>query len=84
MGVETLLAENKALREQNAILVEKLEALSLELARLKKQLIGPKSERQRPAPNIQPGLFAIPEPAPAADPPRPAAPPPTNPAPRGT
>ena len=83
MSVETLLAENKALREQNAILVEKLEALSLELARLKKQLIGPKSERQRPAPNIQPGLFAIPEPAPAADPPRPAAPPPTNPAPHG-
>ena len=38
--------ENHLLREQVGALVGKLEALSLKLARLKRQLIGPKSERR--------------------------------------
>ena len=42
-----LAVENGVLREQNAVLVDKLEALSLELARLKRQLIGPKPDRRR-------------------------------------
>jgi len=53
-----LTAENQLLREQVGVLVGKLEALSLELARLKRQLIGPKSERRTPEDTVQGHLFA--------------------------
>ena len=39
-------------------LVEKLEALSLELARLKRQVVGPKSEGRTPEDTVQGHLFA--------------------------
>ena len=72
MDLETLRSENQALREQNAVLTDKLEALALELARLKKQLIGPKSERRPTGDGAQVGLFETPQPpanAPVAEPP---------------
>jgi transposase len=67
-----LTAENQLLREQNAVLdekfiasprkvellVEKLDALSLELARLKRQVAGPKSERRTVEDPAQGHLFA--------------------------
>ena len=58
MDAAALAAENQRLREQNAVLMEKLEALSLELARLKRQITGPKSERRRPEDDVQGSLFA--------------------------
>jgi transposase len=53
-----LAAENQLLREQVGVLVEKLEALSLELARLKRQVAGPKSERRTVEDPAQGHLFA--------------------------
>ena len=75
MDVEALAAENADLRagraadavriaadgERIALLEDKLETLALELARLKKQVIGPKSER-RTGDDGQLGLFDAPEP----------------------
>ena len=72
MDTAALTAENHLLRERNAVLdakfsesqqkvellVEKLEALSLELARLKGQVVGPKSERRTPEDTAQGHLFA--------------------------
>lgn len=59
MDIETLSAENQALRDQNAALVDKLESLSLELARLKKQVFGQKSERRPVGDDAQVGLFQV-------------------------
>ncbi len=58
MDTAALTAENQLLREQVGVLVEKLEALSLELARLKRQVVGPKSERRTPEDPAQGLLFA--------------------------
>lgn len=73
--MELLAAENQSLREQNALLVDKLEALSLELARLRRQLFGARSERRPGVGEAQVGLFEAPEPTapePAPAPARPA------------
>lgn len=79
MDIETLAAENRQLRatlgerdQQNAILVEKLESLSLELARLKKQVFGQKSERRPAAGDAQVGLFDAPKPPVPTEAPPPA------------
>ena len=69
MDAAALAIENGVLREQNAVLVDKLEALSLELARLKRQVIGPKSERRRVDDDAQALLFAEAEPVLAPAPP---------------
>ena len=81
MDTAALTAENQLLREQVGVLMQKLEALSLELARLKRQVVGPKSERRSTEPSAQGHLFAqdaeeaptepptpAPKPAPAAAP----------------
>lgn len=77
MDAAALAAENQRLREQNAVLMEKLEALSLELARLTRQITGPKSERRRPEDDAQGSLFAKSEASPRAE----VAPPPPKPPP---
>lgn len=74
MDLAALAAENQLLREQNAVLIERLESLALELARLKRQVIGPKSERRRGADDAQGLLFAQPEPTSAVPVPPPPAP----------
>ena len=76
MDIETLAAENQALRDQNAALVDKLESLSLELARLKKQVFGQKSERRPVGDDAQVGLFPV---ATASDEPEAPAPAPAKP-----
>ncbi len=86
MDTAALTAENQLLRERNAVLdakfsesqqrvallVEKLEALSLELARLKRQVVGPKSERRTPEDPAQGHLFATDAEDTPAEPPAPA------------
>lgn len=83
MDADALLAENQALRSANQVLTEKLEQLALELAKLKRQAFGQKSERRRP-PDVdgQGSLFpaATPE---ALTEPKPLTPPPAPPAPHG-
>jgi transposase len=84
MDAAALAAENEALRAEVAasnrkveLLMEKLEALSLELARLTRQITGPKSERRRPEDDAQGSLFAQAEgPPPAETAPPPPKPPP--------
>lgn len=89
MTYDALLADNTALRVQMATLMDKLsaiqasnEALAQELARLKRQSFGVKSERLHHE-DKQTGLFAQPEPD--APPPEPeaAATPPRNATPHG-
>lgn len=75
MDIDALIAENRELREREAILLEKLEVLALELARLKKQLFGQKTERRHAGADAQLGLFVAeepPAPEPAMPPARPA------------
>lgn len=67
-----------AQRERIEMLEGKLETLSLELAKLKRQVTGPKSERRRDDDTAQASLFAseagpsLPAPTPPPAPPRPA------------
>lgn len=82
-----LAAENQLLRERNRVLSDaladrdgklellkdKLESLALELAKLKRQVIGPKSER-RLADDVQASLFATSADAEPASPPPPPPP----------
>ena len=90
MTYDELLADNTALRVERTTLVAKLsavqasnEALALELARLKRQSFGVKSER-RPDNPAQPGLFGEPEPPPAPEAaPAPPLPPPRRATPHG-
>lgn len=83
MDIETLAAENRQLRvslterdQQNAILLDKLESLSFELARLKRQVFGQKSERRPVGDDAQVGLFPV---ATASDEPEAPAPAPAKP-----
>jgi transposase len=73
-----LAAENAQLKaalatelQKRTVLEEKLEALALELAKLKRQVVGPKSERRPEENPAQASLFAQPN----AEPPTPAPPP---------
>ena len=73
MDATALAAENTQLKaalaaeqQKRTALEEKLEALALELAKLKRQVIGPKSERRHEEDPAQASLFATPEPAPEA------------------
>lgn len=73
MDDAALAAENTQLKaalaaeqQKRTALEEKLEALALELAKLKRQVIGPKSERRHEEDPAQASLFAAPEPAPEA------------------
>ena len=65
------------------LLTDKLEVLALELAKLKRQVVGPKSERRRDGEPAQGSLFApeVEAPPPAESPPPPA--PKPTPAPHG-
>ncbi len=79
MDPDALLAENQALRAANRVLTEKLEQLSLELAKIKRQVFGQKSERRRAnGDEPQGSLFPPAEPDPVTEPvaPPPAAAPP--------
>ena len=81
MEIAALTAENVALRAQLAAVLDSNEALALELAKLKRQIFGPKSERRREGEDGQLSLLSsgeTPAPtapealAPAKAPPRPA------------
>lgn len=68
-----LRAELATERQRRTVLEEKLEALALELAKLKRQVVGPKSERRRDEDPAQTSLFTAPDPGPET--PAPAPPP---------
>lgn len=77
MDATALAAENTELKAKLASVIESNEALALELAKLKRQLFGPKSERRREDDPAQLSLLA----PPAAEEPdaKPVAPPPKPP-----
>lgn len=79
MDTAALVVENMHLKaalaveeQKRAAVEEKLEALALEIAKLKRQIVGPKSERRREEDPAQPSLFTTAEAEPEAPMPAPA------------